>query len=242
MLPCLHEFLKEPDYDATIAPFVPVGDGICRGILVAVCRIAVADDQKGEASISANNRSSSHRLPGRIYVAVSRTPCDEGTKYEMVSFDPNVGDWRYEPIPPGYAQCLRISPSGKTAAYWRSGLRDEAFAYPLHGSSKEISLLSEYGGCSLTWAPDGKRLLVTTCGYKSVNSQGVLRMQAWLVNADGSAKYDCRFPIPTKSGLGRRWGVSLDVRATAHAATAEQFQVSGALSTSCGSMVPAFSE
>ncbi len=124
----------------------------------------------------------------------------KGTRWETVSFDPNEGNWRVEPIPLGYVQCLRISPSGNVAGYFRGRYQDEAQAYRdegitclLDGSSKEVSL-SFYGGGSLTWAPDSKRLIVTTCGYKLVNNQPVLRTQAWLVNADGPGQ--TKLPIP----------------------------------------------
>lgn len=165
--------------------------GLAMSSLVGCALLA---NDKEEVNPSARSASSTYTLPGRIYVATTRIPPNDGTIEETTSFDPNTGNLRVEAVPRGYARWLRISPDGKTSAYWRGGDRDEAFACPLDGSSAQVSLMSDYGGWSLTWAPDGKRLIATTCAYKAVNNQAVLRMQAWLLNADGSGKE--RLPIP----------------------------------------------
>ena len=170
---------------------------VALAMCVAATSSAPADEKKGEAHASAQYRSSTPALPGRIYAAMTRTPPAGGTRWETVSFDPNTGERKAESVPLGDVVCLRVSPLGTMAAYWRLGYRDYrdvAFVCPLDGSSKEVSLLPEDSGRSLTWAPDGKRVLVQTWGYEAVNGQGVLRMQTWLVNADGSGR--TRFPIP----------------------------------------------
>ena len=66
--------------------------------------------------------------------------------------------------------------------------RWQVFTGPLDGSSKEVLLNLDHNGCGLTWVPDGKRLIVTTCNYEHVNEQTVLKTEAWLISADGSVK------------------------------------------------------
>jgi WD40 repeat protein len=136
--------------------------------------------------------SAAPRLPGRVYVAARRTVQHAGTRDEVISLDPNTGEWRTEPIPPGFARCLRVSPSGTMAAYGGSP-RDAVFACPLDGSLEAVRLRSD-SAYSLTWAPDGERVIVTTCAYKSVSGQTVLRMETWMINVDGTGP--TRLPVP----------------------------------------------
>jgi hypothetical protein len=175
-------------------------------------------------SASVDQTSSVRRLPGRVYTNVMRNPPGEGTRNEIVSIDPNSGDRRIEPIPDDPAIFLRISPSGTTAGYAREirviDYPDDKYLFvfmacSLEQPSKEVPLLpdpalglalradgkemiripifpaSPYG---LTWGPDGKQVIVTTCDYKVVNRTSVLRMQAWLANADGLGK--TLLPVP----------------------------------------------
>jgi Tol biopolymer transport system component len=79
------------------------------------------------------------------------------------------------------------------AAYSRFAGYGAVFACSWDGSSQEVRLLSD-PAYSLTWAPDGEHVMVTTCAYKSVNGQTVLRMETWMVNADGTGR--ARLPIP----------------------------------------------
>jgi Tol biopolymer transport system component len=150
-------------------------------------------DKKAARDASQVPVSAAPSLPGRIYVAGRRPVQHAGTRDEVISLDPNTSEWRTEPIRPCSAWCLRVSPSGTMAAYSRFAGYDAVFACALDGSSQEVRLLSG-PAYSLTWAPDGERVIVTTCAYKSVNRQSVLRMETWMVNADGTGR--ARLPIP----------------------------------------------
>ncbi len=122
--------------------------------------------------------------------------------------------------------CLRISPREETAGYVRVDHQTQIFACSLEGSSEEIHLLSgpTWG---LTWAPDGKRLIVTTSEDKFVDKRWVPRMQTWLISADGSGK--TQLPIPDThivldwSGDGKFLLTSVPLR-TQPPASQEDFQ------------------
>lgn len=167
-------------------------------ILTTVGCDVLTYEKKPATEASPIEASADNCLPGRIYVAARRTVREEGTQDNVISLDPNTGHWRVEPIPHEYARCLRVSPSGTTAAYSRfaghvDAPRYAVFARPLDGSSNEVRLLSD-AAYSLTWAPAGERVIVTTCAPRPVNGQLVLRMQAWLIKADGTSQV--RVPIP----------------------------------------------
>jgi len=169
-------------------------------VLVGVYSAAVADDAKSNGKNTADNTLSARPLPGRIYDGWMRHPRAGGTRWEMVSVDPNTGDFRVE-ADVSLVYYLRISSSTSMAAYFghwpgdQTGHRDGLVCCPLDGSSKQVGILPR-SGAGLAWAPDGKRLLVTTAEYRVVNEQEetVLRTHAWLVNADGSGKQ--RLPLP----------------------------------------------
>ncbi len=155
------------------------------------CTFALAGNGERKAEASLEHSSASDPMPGRIYVDASLNI--PWTRYKVVSFDPTSDSWRIEPVPLGPAAFFRLSSHGETAAYVSGRSRADVFACSLNGSSDEVHLLSgpTWG---LAWAPDAKRLAVTTSADEYVDKQWITRMQTWLVNADGSAK--TRLPIP----------------------------------------------
>lgn len=155
-------------------------------------------------------------LPGRIYCSASWNLSNDGVKIGVLSFDPNTGRQRAEPVSSNYevvsfdrntgsqrtdlvsshALLLRIAPLTKTAAYEVSLLRwQQVVIARLDGAAKEVRILRTPGVAGIAWAPDGVRLVVTTWVHKQVGRErGLPRTETWLVKSDGSAR--ARLPIP----------------------------------------------